>query len=425
MADKKISELTSITGANVSDTNDTIAIVDSSAGQTKKITRAELFKDVDGAEFTGTVTAPQFEVGSNNLNTETDIALAGQALVASELSVNFGTEASGSIPFKFYTGLTNATGGIAGGTLMAEIRDDSLAQNPFTLLKRDTADARYAQLSGAEFTGDVTLGSGQNYLGNTSGATLNFLRTSGPAYIDSARTNTEGDQIVFRNVNNDTIGIIKGTESPTANTLMTRDKSDARYAKLTGATFTGAIALNAPQYFNGADSGRATTFWNNASSSDQARLYQHNAGFLAVRGDNGGANQKEYQFTKEGAGGNETVLRREDGDARYLPERGSNANGEYVRFPDGTQICTSPDWSIDVTTSTGSLYRSNPAQTWTFPATFVSTNGVVGSVSVTGNSQTHWGVLRTTSTTSAGITVFGPSSISSRSVRAVAIGRWF
>lgn len=47
MADTKISELTSITGANVNDTADELAIVDTSATQTKKITRAELFQDVD------------------------------------------------------------------------------------------------------------------------------------------------------------------------------------------------------------------------------------------------------------------------------------------------------------------------------------------------------------------------------------------
>ena len=53
MADKKISELTSITGADVDDANDTIAIVDSSEGQTKKITRGELFTNVG---LTGDVT---------------------------------------------------------------------------------------------------------------------------------------------------------------------------------------------------------------------------------------------------------------------------------------------------------------------------------------------------------------------------------
>jgi hypothetical protein len=46
MTDKKISELTSITGANVNDTTDELAIVDASTNTTKAITREELFQDV-------------------------------------------------------------------------------------------------------------------------------------------------------------------------------------------------------------------------------------------------------------------------------------------------------------------------------------------------------------------------------------------
>jgi len=44
MADQKISELTALTGANAAD-DDVLAIVDTSAVETKKITRSELFKD--------------------------------------------------------------------------------------------------------------------------------------------------------------------------------------------------------------------------------------------------------------------------------------------------------------------------------------------------------------------------------------------
>jgi hypothetical protein len=46
MADQKISELNNITGANVDDATDELAIVDASANETKKITRAEFFKSV-------------------------------------------------------------------------------------------------------------------------------------------------------------------------------------------------------------------------------------------------------------------------------------------------------------------------------------------------------------------------------------------
>ena len=52
-------------------------------------------------------------------------------------------------------------------------------------------------------------------------------------------------------------------------------------------------------------------------------------------------------------------------------EQGSNANGEYVRWADGTQICTA-EVSLDalvVATATGPLFRSVPAS-HTFPAAF-------------------------------------------------------
>lgn len=52
-------------------------------------------------------------------------------------------------------------------------------------------------------------------------------------------------------------------------------------------------------------------------------------------------------------------------------EQGSNANGEYVRWADGTQICTaevSLD-ALDITTPTGALFRSAPTS-HLFPATF-------------------------------------------------------
>jgi len=53
-------------------------------------------------------------------------------------------------------------------------------------------------------------------------------------------------------------------------------------------------------------------------------------------------------------------------------ERGSNANGEYVRFADGTQICT---FKLTASTSAG--------VTWTFPAAFSSAPVVQGNAVAT------------------------------------------
>ncbi len=60
-------------------------------------------------------------------------------------------------------------------------------------------------------------------------------------------------------------------------------------------------------------------------------------------------------------------------------ERGSNANGEYVRFADGTQICWRAvvESSLAVTTALGTLYRSGDLTSLTFPATFAGAPVVV------------------------------------------------
>ena len=51
-------------------------------------------------------------------------------------------------------------------------------------------------------------------------------------------------------------------------------------------------------------------------------------------------------------------------------ERGSNANGDYVRFADGTQICTSPDIPTGpISNQAGALWQSNHLA-WTFPTAF-------------------------------------------------------
>lgn len=53
-----------------------------------------------------------------------------------------------------------------------------------------------------------------------------------------------------------------------------------------------------------------------------------------------------------------------------IVERGSNANGEYVRFANGTQFCWGEALLPEQALST------NITAPWTFPAAFVSTNGL-------------------------------------------------
>lgn len=107
-------------------------------------------------------------------------------------------------------------------------------------------------------------------------------------------------------------------------------------------------------------------------------------------------------------------------------ERGSNANGEYVRFADGTQICVGPDFTgISASTAAGGIFRNATPIDWTFPAAFANAASVAGSAVAQGNSQTHWTSCRVVSTTSMQITVFAPASTTGRVVRPSAVGRWF
>ncbi len=108
-----------------------------------------------------------------------------------------------------------------------------------------------------------------------------------------------------------------------------------------------------------------------------------------------------------------------------LVERGSNANGEYVRFADGTQICTAR-LTINSTISTPLLggYR-NAGQTWLYPAAFSAAPQVTGSP---GNIASL-SVISSNAGPSA-VSVFHMSvaaqgTAADRVAIMVAIGRWF
>lgn len=111
---------------------------------------------------------------------------------------------------------------------------------------------------------------------------------------------------------------------------------------------------------------------------------------------------------------------------RAIIERGSNANGEYVRFADGTQICTYSAISAagPITTAEGAIWRSTE-YSWTFPASFTAT----GNLAVNGSLRTSaaaWSKVRVTGISSAAAMLFAANSnVNNFTVDFSAIGRWF
>jgi len=105
-------------------------------------------------------------------------------------------------------------------------------------------------------------------------------------------------------------------------------------------------------------------------------------------------------------------------------EKGSNADGEYVKYADGTLIC----WkyaagSVSATDASGSLFRSSSSTAWTFPVPFAVAPVCSGQAETTGF---RWLLLDVPSTTS--VSFRHASSVTSAGLvgtRLMAIGRWY
>lgn len=106
-----------------------------------------------------------------------------------------------------------------------------------------------------------------------------------------------------------------------------------------------------------------------------------------------------------------------------LIERGSNANGEYVKFADGTLICTSSNLAFDApSTAVGSVFATTNF-VWTFPAAYIAAPVVAPGLT---NSSTRWlaAVLSNTTTGTLRMYSYVTSAIATNGT-AMAMGRWF
>lgn len=105
-------------------------------------------------------------------------------------------------------------------------------------------------------------------------------------------------------------------------------------------------------------------------------------------------------------------------------ERGSNVNGAYVRFADGTQICWVRDLSpVATETAVGPLYSSGVSTPWTFPAVFSAAPMVAAQGQ---GSFNRWTTVFTVTTTEAPLRQLSPiSSTVLIAHQAMAVGRWY
>jgi hypothetical protein len=105
-------------------------------------------------------------------------------------------------------------------------------------------------------------------------------------------------------------------------------------------------------------------------------------------------------------------------------ERGSSANGEYVRYADGTMICVNYSAGNQSTsTAAGSIFRATNASTWTFPSTFAVAPVVSG---MADDNLARWVSLGSPSTTSVTFRQMNfENDANTEITRLMAIGRWF
>lgn len=107
-------------------------------------------------------------------------------------------------------------------------------------------------------------------------------------------------------------------------------------------------------------------------------------------------------------------------------ESGSNANGEYVRYADGTQICWRYDTTDYTTSNSGGGFFNSGMQSYTFPATFVNPPQVFPSAYYASTGSFSWaGPVR--NITSSGCTLTLLAMVSGGTGRHfyLAVGRWF
>ena len=101
---------------------------------------------------------------------------------------------------------------------------------------------------------------------------------------------------------------------------------------------------------------------------------------------------------------------------------GTNANGKYLRFNNGVQICEFTGGSVDSTSALGNIFRSSDL-TLTFPIAFSAVPSVISNA-LESNVYGIWSGVRSRTTSAVTLMKLSGTSSSAGAVSYIAMGVW-
>lgn len=110
-----------------------------------------------------------------------------------------------------------------------------------------------------------------------------------------------------------------------------------------------------------------------------------------------------------------------------IVERGSNANGEYARYADGTQICWKRTGTNLVNVPSGSIFLSNAVGSGSYPMAFASVPTVSAIACVAGYQWALWAANASEPTATTWGTYYAAAAASIAQgafINIIAVGRW-
>ena len=237
MADKKISELTNITGANLAD-GDELVVVDTSASETKAITFGEFknaldtatgFVSITGDTMTGDLTVPNVIV-SGNVDGR-DVSSDGTKLDTVETNADV-------------TDTANVTA--AGALMDSELTSEASVK----ALDQGVATTDSPTFAGLTTTADVSFGDNDKAIFG-AGSDLQIYHDGSNSYIEDAGTGNLkllGNQLRLKN-SPETANYLQANNGADVTIYYNGDQKLATTS--TGVDITGGVTTDAYSYLNG------------------------------------------------------------------------------------------------------------------------------------------------------------------------------